>query len=88
MSGIRAPGLPKGMTLITIKELTTLRRRAVERADYLAALKRLDTKRLHAMRDIRSAGDDYYAPFARGYLQYEHDLGEALLDVMRERGDL
>lgn len=76
-------------TVVGIRELNDLRLKAQELRDYRAALKRIESERGRHMavrRDPKASRED--KAFSRGFFQYEHDLGKALLDEMRERGDL
>lgn len=84
-----AVGNRKDQQLIDAKELAELRERAQDGVDLRAALRSLNAKRYQMMEIIRE-GEKH--PFgvpshARGWLEFESDLGEALLTEQRRRGE-
>jgi hypothetical protein len=74
--------------LINKAELDQLRELAQDGQDMRAALTSLSTKRLEKMEAVRvgnSTGFGVDVPVARGWLEFESDLGDALLAIQRKR---
>lgn len=86
---VQKRGIPKGMQLVSSDELSKLRAKAQELDDYMAAQQKL-SDRHYAMMDLIRG--DKVGPIgeahAQGWLLYESEFGEALLQVMREDGRL
>lgn len=85
------PG-PKVLTmrqrLIDPKRLAELEELAQDGKDMRAALKSLESKRLRQMQIIREGGARPYTEAqARGWLEFESDLGDALLKVQANRSE-
>lgn len=82
---IRRKHLMKTISLDT-ELYENLKRKAKELDDYMAAQRSLSDKHYRMMdrlRDHESSGLE--CVFARGWLRYESDFGDALLKVMGER---
>lgn len=63
-----------------------LKRKAQELDDYMAAQRSLSDKHYRMMDRLRDdESSALECVFARGWLRYESDFGEALLKVMKER---
>lgn len=73
--------------LIHPAELDALRELAQDGKDMRAALNSLSSKRLRMMERIRTEQPYVPADFERGWIEFESDLGDALLEIQRKRGE-
>ena len=84
-----AVGKRKDQQLVHPARLAELEELAQDGRDMRAAVNSLGTKHLRMMEAVRTehlrAG--VTENIARGWLEYESDLGDALLDVQRKRGE-
>lgn len=79
-------GRRKDQRLIHPDRLAELEERAQDGVDLRAALRSLNSKRYRMMERIRLNPDS--SAQARGWLEFESDLGDALLQLQRQRGVL
>ena len=80
----------KDQKLIASTRLAELEELAQDGKDMRAALQTLSSKRLQMMEAIRTApflGHGIAETTARGWLEFESDLGDALLEIQRKRGE-
>lgn len=84
----------KDQRLISPADLDELKERAQDGIDMRAALNTLSTKRLQMMETVRTGvAPGLKVPFmfteaeARGWLEFESDLGDALLEIQSKRGE-
>lgn len=73
----------KDQRLISPARLAELEELAQDGKDMRWAIKRLDPKRYEMMAKIRDESTD--AERARGWLEHESDLGDALLEILGKR---
>lgn len=82
----------KDSRLINADELAQLRERAQDGVDMRAALNSLSSKRLEKLEVVRvGVGTQpvFEVSMARGWLEFESDLGDALLRIRQQReGDI
>ena len=66
------------------RRLAALEELAQDGRDVRRALMSLGTKRFEMMADIRE--ERHNPEYARGWIGFESDLGDALLDIVNKRG--
>jgi hypothetical protein len=85
---MRGVGQRNDQRLIHPDRLAELEQLAQDGRDMRAAVQSLQPKKLRMMQIVREGGEavgDIVA--AQGWLEFDSDLGEALLEVQRKRGE-
>jgi hypothetical protein len=84
----RGVGQRRDQRLIHPARLAELEELAQDGQDMRAALNTLSSKRLQMMEAVRTeAVRGVTENIARGWLEFESDLGDALLEIQRKRGE-